>query len=106
MLLNASEELLGIGKVALRVISLSFMLAAVGIVCSSVFQALGRSTLSLITSILRQLVIILPAAYILASLVGLDGVWWAFPVAEVFSLAVCLIFLRKIFVKEIKPLYN
>ena len=102
----SSEELLEIGRLALRIISLSFVMAAVGIVCSATFQALGKSTLSLITSVLRQLVVILPAAYVLAMIFELKGVWWAFPAAEVVALTVCLIFLRKLFVKVIKPLYN
>lgn len=98
---NASESMLEIGVPALRIISLSFLLAGFGIVCSSVFQALGHGMLSLIVSVLRQLVVLLPAAFILAGTGGLSAIWWAFPISEVFSGAVSFIFIRHVYKKEI-----
>lgn len=101
---NASDEMIKIGVPALRIISISFLGAGFGICCSSVFQALGHGMMSLIVSVLRQLVIILPAAFILAKIGGLSLVWWAFPIAEVFSALCSFIFLRYVYKKEINPL--
>lgn len=87
---DASEEMVEIGVPALRIISFSFLGAGFGIVSSSVFQALGHGMLSLIVSVLRQLIVILPAAWILARIGGIHMVWWAFPIAEIFS-APCML---------------
>lgn len=103
---NASEDMLSIGVPALRIISLSFLGAGFGIVCSSVFQALGHGMLSLITSVIRQLVVILPAAFILSKIGGLSAVWWSFPIAEIVSVIFCAAFLKKVYEHEIKPLYE
>ncbi len=103
-LFNPSEQMLAIGIPALRLISLSFLPAAVGIVTSSVCQALGHGVLSLLVSVLRQLVLILPAAWLLGRYVGLTAVWLAFPFAEIFSFALSLLFLRKMFHEVIYPL--
>lgn len=103
---DASEEMVEIGVPALRIISFSFLGAGFGIVSSSVFQALGHGMLSLIVSVLRQLIVILPAAWILARVGGLHMVWWAFPIAEIFSALVCFIFVKRVHRKEIKPLYK
>ncbi len=101
---NASPQLLSIGVIALRLISLCFIPAAIGIAASTIFQAVGHGVLSLIVSLLRQLVLILPMAWILAGAVGVNGVWVAFPLAETVSLIASLLFLRQIYHKEIKPL--
>lgn len=98
---NASDSMLEIGVPALRIISLSFLLAGFGIVCSSVFQALGHGMLSLIVSVLRQLIVLLPAAFILSRTGVLSAIWWAFPIAEIFSGLVSFIFLRHVYKKEI-----
>lgn len=103
---DASEEMVEIGVPALRIISFSFLGAGFGIVSSSVFQALGHGMLSLIVSVLRQLIVILPAAWILARVGGLHMVWWAFPFAEIFSALVCFVFVKQVYRKEIKPLYK
>lgn len=103
---DASEEMVEIGVPALRIISFSFLGAGFGIVSSSVFQALGHGMLSLIVSVLRQLIVILPTAWILARVGGLHMVWWAFPIAEIFSALVCFIFVKRVYRKEIKPLYK
>ncbi|MDE6588761.1 MAG: MATE family efflux transporter [Oscillospiraceae bacterium] len=101
---DAGGSLLTIGIPALRIISISWLLAGFGIVCSSVFQALNHGVLSLAVSVVRQLAVLLPAAFILSHLLGLDTVWWAFPIAELFSLAMCAIFLRRVYRKDILPL--
>lgn len=103
---DASEEMVEIGVPALRIISFSFLGAGFGIVSSSVFQALGHGMLSLIVSVLRQLIVILPAAWILARVGGLHMVWWAFPFAEIFSALVCFVFVKQVYRNEIKPLYK
>ena len=90
-----ASELTELGVRALRVISSHFLLAAVGIILSTVFQAVGKGTYSLIISLCRQLIVLIPVAWALASLGGLEAVWWAFPIAELVSLVLCLLFYRK-----------
>ncbi len=92
-LFDASEEMLQIGSKALRIIGVHFLVAWFCIIAGSVFQAVGNGVYSLVVSVARQLVILLPAAYILAKIGGLDLVWWAFPIAETMSLTVSSIFL-------------
>ncbi len=96
-LFEASAEMLAIGVPALRIISLCFTFAGFNIVCSSTFQALGNGVLSMIMSIVRQLVVLLPAAYLLSLTGQVTAVWWAFPIAEIASLILCLVFLRHTF---------
>lgn len=103
---NASPDMLLIGKTALRIIGTHFLLAGFDIICSSVFQALGHGVLSLITAVMRQLVVLLPAAWLLSRAGGLSAVWWAFPVAELASLICCVIFLRRLYQREIRPMMN
>lgn len=94
---NASDNMLSIGIPALRIISVSFIPAAIGIACSGSFQALGKAVYSMLVSIARQLVILLPAAYLLAQAGNINLVWWAFPIAEAVSLVMSLIFMRKLY---------
>lgn len=101
---NGPSELTTLGAPALRIISLSFILAAVGITLSTVFQAVGKGAYSLIMSLCRQLLVLLPAAWILSALGGLNAIWWAFPIAEVVSLAICLGLYRKCDRELLKPL--
>lgn len=103
---NASEAMLKIGVAALRTISLHFTIAGFCIISCSVFQALGNGVLSMTVSICRQLLVLLPSSYILARIGGLSAVWWSFGIAEIVSAVLCAIFLRKIYRKTIKPLYN
>ena len=93
---QASDTMLSIGVPALRIISLSFLLAGFGISCSSIFQALGKAVYSMCISIARQLVILLPAAYLLAQSGNVNLVWWAFPIAELVSVCATAFFLMKI----------
>ncbi len=96
MLFDASETMLSLGVPALRIISISFLLAGFCIICGSVFQALGNGVYSMIVSIARQLVVLLPVAYLLSKLGNVNYVWWAYPIAEIVSLTMTVIFLKKI----------
>lgn len=101
---NASEEMLEIGVPALRIISYCFVMAAVGIILSSTFQAFGKGTYSLIMSVMRQLVVLLPAAYILAKTGGLSVIWWSFPIAELICLGTGFVFFKKLYKEKITPM--
>lgn len=102
---NASEQMLEIGIPALRLISLCFLIAGFNIICSSLFQALGHGVLSLAVSIVRQLVVLLPLAFIFSRIGGLTATWIAFPISELCAMVVTIFFLRKIYGKEIKPMF-
>ena len=102
---NASRELLEIGVPALRIIASCFLFAALGIVSSTLFQAVGRGVYSLIVSLMRQLVVLVPAAWVLARITGeVNAVWWAFPIAEVFSLIASIFLFLRLYRKEIRVL--
>ena len=103
-LFNASEDMLAIGVPALRIISLSFSFAGVCIIIVSTFQALGHGFFSMFVSIARQLVVLLPSAFILAAVGGLQATWWSFPIAEIASLTLSLVFFKHLYDKIIKPL--
>ncbi len=100
---NPTAEMLEIGVPALRTISLCFLPAALGILASTLFQAIGMGSRSLIISILRQVVIILPAAY-LFSKISLASVWYAFPLAEVVSLLVSILFVWQVYRLKLRHL--
>ncbi len=102
---NPSPELLKIGVPALRTICTCFLFAALGIVSSTLFQAVGRGVYSLIISLMRQLVVLVPAAWLLAYLTReVSAVWWAFPIAETVSLAASVVFFLRLYRKEIAHL--
>lgn len=101
---DASEEMMEIGCRALRTIGFHFLIAWFCIIAGTVFQALGKAVYSMIVSIMRQLVVLVPAAYILARVGGLDAVWWSFPIAELMSLVVSACCLLSIYKKIIRPL--
>ncbi len=95
---SASEEaadMAAIGVPALRIISLSFLFAGYNIIASAAFQALGKGMHSLLVSLVRQIFVILPVAYFFAVTIGLNAVWFSFPIAEIFSVALCTFFLKK-----------
>ena len=94
-LFNASDALKSLGEVALRLISLSFPLAAISIILGALFQAMGDGFYSMIISIVRQLFILIPCAWLFGKLFGLNAVWFAFLTAEVFALVLSLIFFRR-----------
>ena len=102
---DASEEMLRIGVPALRIISLSFPVAGFCIGCGTVFQALGYSIYSMTSSMLRQLVVLIPCAFVIGRLTGdVTMVWYSFVIAEAFSLAMNVFFFRRIYRGVIKPL--
>ena len=92
---TADGSICAIGAPALRIISTHFILAAIGITLSTVFQAIGKGFYSLIMSLCRQLIVLIPVAWLL-SRAGLETTWWSFPIAEVVSLTVCLLLYRKV----------
>ena len=107
-LFDASDVMLAAGVPALRIISLSFCMAGACIALGSSFQALGKSMYSMVTSIVRQLVFLIPIAYVLArygaSVGNSDLVWWCYPLAEIFSLALTLVFFSRMYKTIIAPL--
>ncbi len=94
-LFQASNNMLKIGEIALRRISYSFPIAAFIIVIGSLYQAMGDGYLSMITSIVRQIVILVPCAWILGKLFGLDAIWFSFIIAEVLAMIMNLFFFKK-----------
>ena len=92
----ASPNMLKIGIPALRIIAIHFPIAAFSIILSSTFQALGNGVYSLIVSLARQLVVLVPAAYLLSLSGNLNMVWFSFPIAEVMSLTVSLLLWRRL----------
>ena len=94
---NASDHMLSMGVPALRIIAIHFPVAAVCIILGTVFQALGNGTYSMIVSIMRQIVVLLPAAYLLSLTGNVNNIWWSFPIAEVASLSATMFFFVKIY---------
>ena len=103
-LFNPSDEFLRMGIKALRIVSIHFPIATVGIMLGASFQALGNGIYSTIVSLCRQLLVLLPAAYLLSLTGNVDNVWWSFPIAEVVSALVTLILYRRLYLAKIKPL--
>ena len=101
---SADEAMLEMGIPALRIISLCFIPAAFGIITSTLFQGTGHGVYSLIGSLLRQLLVILPLAYIIYHLAGITASWVSFPLAELVGLTYSAIMLRVLYKKEIKNL--
>lgn len=101
---ESMADMMAIGVPALRTISLSFLSAGFCIIASATFQALGQGVYSLIVSLIRQLVVLLPLAFILSKIIGLNGVWLAYPIAELFAVVLCIILLKRIFSKMLSHL--
>ena len=101
---NASPDMLSLGTVALRIISISFLMAGFNVISSAYFQALGHGVLALWVSVIRQLVVLLPTAWLLSLAGRVDVVWWAFPIAEVVAFLLCIIFQRVCYNKIIRPM--
>ncbi len=101
---NPSKSMLAMGTIALRIIALHFPLAAIGIVFGSIFQAFGKSFYSLMVSLGRQLIVLIPAAYLLSLTRNVNNVWWAFIIAEIVSLMLSLAFFKKLYRDEIENL--
>ena len=98
------SELTRLGRYAMRIICLNFLPAAVGITVSTVFQAVGKGVYSLIMSLCRQLVVLVPAAWVLSRIGGAELVWWCFPIAEVTSLVLCLWMFRRVDKKMLRKM--
>ena len=103
---NASEQMLSIGIPALRLISLSFLLAGFNIIRISTMQALGHGVVSLTISVLRQLVVLLPSPFIFSRIWGLNATWISFPLAEVVALLITIVLFRKVYYNEIQPIFD
>lgn len=101
---NPSEEMLEIGVPALRIISISFIAAGFSIIMISFLQALGHGIFSMVVSIVRQLGVLLPTAYLFSRFGTLKSVWFAFPVAEVVAVVMCTFFVVKVYRKVIANL--
>jgi putative MATE family efflux protein len=101
---NATEEMMNIGIAAFKIISLIYIFAGFCIVVGSVFQALGNGIESLFVAIGRQLVVLLPAAWLLSLTGNVNSIWWSFPIAECISLALSIFFFWQTYTKKIKPL--
>lgn len=82
LLFNASPEMLEMGTSALRIISCSYIFAAVGLIFSTMFQAVGKGSYSLTVFLMRQLIVVVPLAFLLSRTLGLNGIWLSFPIAE------------------------
>ena len=101
-LFDASPQMLEIGVPALKIISIHFILAGFDIIMNAVFQAFGKGFYSLLTSLTRQLIVLLPVAYILSKTKVLANVWWCFPIAEIVCVTVSICFMTVIYKKIIK----
>lgn len=101
---NNSDEMMRIGIPALRIISFNFLLAGFSIIMISMLQALGNGVSSMIISIVRQLLVLLPAAYLLAKIFHVNAVWFAFPIAELVAVVMCIVFFMKVYKDKIKTL--
>ena len=99
-----SDTFIELGKTALRIIGIHFPVAAVCIVLGASFQALGNGIYSTITALCRQLVALLPAAYLLSLTGDVNAVWWSFPIAEVVSLVATLYYFARIYRQKVKPM--
>ena len=104
MIFDASENMLSIGVPAFRIVSLCFIPAALGIAFSSLFQAVGKGVYSMVLSVARQLVVLVPCACVLARLGGLNATWCAFPIAEAVSFVLAVIFYVRLRKTTIDPL--
>ena len=101
---DASEEMLRIGVPALRIIGINFPIAALCIVMGSIFQAFSRSVNSLIVSVGRQLIVLIPVAFLLSKTGEVINVWWAFPIAEVVSLFLSIFLFRRLYREIVEPM--
>jgi Na+-driven multidrug efflux pump len=103
---NATPDMMAIGVPALRIISAHFIFAAFCILSLCVFQALGKGTESMIVAVSRQLLLLLPIAWLLSRLGNLNAIWWAFPITEFVTLVVCAVLIKRVYERTIKPLGN
>jgi putative MATE family efflux protein len=104
MLFNATPEMLEIGVTAFRIMSTIYIFAGFSIVCISVMQAMGNAVQGLVVVSARQILVLLPAAWLFSLTGSLDAVWLAFPTAEIVSLAASIFFIRRLFATKLKQL--
>lgn len=93
---DASQDMLSMGRVALRIIAIHFPIAGFCIICGGAFQAMGNGVYSMINSIMRQIVVLIPVSYLLSLTGNVNNVWWAFPIAEIMSAAVTVYFMVRL----------
>ena len=103
---NPTEEFLAIGVKALRILCLPFPVAAICIALGASFQALGKGSYSTIVSLCRQLIVLLPVAYLLSLTGDVHNVWWSFPIAEVMSALVTGLLFGRLYRRKVKPLFE
>lgn len=101
---NASDDMMAMGTVALRTIAVHFPIASMGIMMGSIFQAFSESMYSLFVSLGRQLVVLIPAAYLLSLTGNVNNIWWCFLIAEIASFVLSLHFFRKLYNRKVVPL--
>lgn len=98
---NASQTMCDIGIPALRLISISYIFAAFSVICTSLFQSMGHAVLSLVVSLIRQLCVLLPVAWLLSFTGVLNYIWLSFPIAEIIAVLLCAVFLRRVYREKI-----
>lgn len=98
---NASQTMYDIGIPALRLISISYIFAAFSVICTSLFQSMGHAVLSLVVSLIRQLCVLLPVAWLLSFTGVLNYIWLSFPIAEIIAVLLCAVFLRRVYREKI-----
>lgn len=103
---NAGPDMLALGKVALRIISFHFIVVGFNIVASAAFQALGRGVMALLVSLVRQLFVLVPAAWLLSLSGNVNLIWWSFPIAEAASLVMCSLFLAHCYRTIVHPMMD
>ena len=104
-LFQATDEMLRIGHAALTIIPIGLVISSISIVCSVMFQAIGKGAYSMFLSLARQLVVLVPVAWLLSKLFHeVTAVWWAFPIAEVFTIVLALMMFRKIYKERIRTM--
>ncbi len=103
-LFEANESMLEIGRPALRIISIHFIFAAFNIVMVGTFQAFGNGVFSLIISFVRQIIVLIPTAFLFSKVASINEIWLAFPIAEFSALVLCVIFYSYLYKKKIKNL--
>ena len=102
---DATDEMLAMGVPAVRIMSTAFIFAGFSVTCSGMFQAVGKGVYSMIVSMARQLFVILPVAYFLSKMLNsVNGVWAAFPIAEVFSVVISALLLIRVYKNIVKPI--
>ena len=104
MIFNADEEMLSVGVRAMKIVSLTFIPAGISIILGNALQGIGNGTVSMANSILRQIVFLIPSAFLLNKFFGVDYIWFSFLIAEVVSLTFTLVMFTKVYNKKVTPM--